>query len=505
MRVDKKSFLIILSPNVRAAKRPPIKTNLSFRMETPENKLERKLLERVVSHTLEYRADDSVQPVYPATSPAELRQHLDKPLPAAPSDPIDVIDQLVADVEGGLVRSTSGRFFGWVMGGNVPAALAADWMTSTWDQNAGMYAVAPAAAIVEEVCGKWLLDLLGLDETCSFALVTGCQMAHVTCLAAARNALLNKRGWDVEQKGLYGTPPIRIVTGDQRHGSIERALRLLGMGQESIIDIPCGADGKLSPSDLESALAGEPDRPTIVLLQAGDINSGSFDSYDELIPIARKYDAWVHVDGAFGLWAQVSPAHKHLTKGIEAADSWATDGHKWLNVPYDSGYAFVANREAHFKAFSHKANYLQYSDSARDQVDWNPEYSRRARGFATYAAIASLGREGIQELVTNACAQATAIVMGADRFPDVEVLCEPIINQGLLRFLDLRPGASVADHDKRTKDVIAKIVKSGEVFFSPTTWKGMRCMRVSVSGWNTTDDDVRRVLAAIEQSLLNEA
>ncbi len=321
---------------------------------------------------------------------------------------------------GGLAASAGGRFFGWVIGGAVPAALAADWLTSAWDQNAGMYAVAPAAAVVEEVCGRWLLELLGLPRTASFALVTGCQMAHVTCLAAARNAVLARHGWDVEQQGLVGAPAIRVVTGDQRHGTIERALRLLGLGQRSIVDIPVDENG-LTGAALEPVLAAAPDAPTIVLLQAGDLNTGAFDPFPEVIPVAHGYGAWVHVDGAFGLWAATSPDHQRLTAGVEQADSWATDGHKWLNVPYDCGYAIVADREAHRRSFSHRVAYLDHSDVARDQVDWNPEYSRRARGFATYAAIASLGREGIGRIVAECCRHARAIVEGAGALPGVQV------------------------------------------------------------------------------------
>ena len=469
-------------------------------MTTPRREPYSPVLDRTLELALEYLEALDERPVGATATLDELRQRLDRPLPSEGQPPLKAVEQLACDVAGGLTGSAGGRFFAWVIGGSVPAALAADWLTSAWDQNAGMYAVAPAAAVVEEVAGRWLLELLGLPATASFALVTGCQMAHVTCLAAARNAVLAKVGWDVEERGLVGAPAVRVVSGDQRHGTIERALRLLGLGRASIVDIPVDENG-LTRAKLEPVLAADPGAPTIVLLQAGDLNTGAFDPFPEVIAAARERGAWVHVDGAFGLWAATSPAHRHLTAGVEQADSWATDGHKWLNVPYDSGYAIVADREAHRRSFAHRVAYLDHSDVARDQVDWNPEYSRRARGFATYAAIASLGREGIGRLVADCCRHASAIVEGAAALPGVEVLCRPRINQGLLRFLDLRPGATGEDHDRRTEEVTARVVSSGEALFACTTWRGLRCMRVSVSGWATTDEDVERTVRAIGAAL----
>ena len=459
------------------------------------------LLQETVKQALAYLEALPQAPVGATATLEQLRKRLGQPLPQGQSDPTKVIQQLVRDVEGGLTGNAGGRFFAWVIGGSVPAALAADWLTSTWDQNSGMFAVAPAAAVVEEVCGRWLLELLGLPATASFALVTGCQMAHVTCLGAARNAVLAKHGWDVEQKGLFEAPPIRVVTGDQRHGTIERALRMLGLGRDCIIDIPVEANGQLSAAALAPVLAAHPNTPTILLLQAGDLNTGSFDPYLELIPLAHKHGAWVHVDGAFGIWAAASQEHQHFTIGINQADSWATDGHKWLNVPYDCGYAIVADRDAHYRSLAHHANYLTHSNVARDQVDWNPEYSRRGRGFATYAAIASLGREGIAQIVSECCRHAHNIVTRAREIPGVEVLHVPHINQGLLRFLDPKKGATEVDHERRTEEVTAKIVASGEAMFACTTWRGVRCMRVSVSGWQTNDEDVTRTVRAIAKAV----
>jgi len=380
-----------------------------------------------------------------------------------------------------------------VIGGALPSAIAADWLTSAWDQTAVLYASGPAAAIVEEVTGAWLKEILGVPQQASFALVTGCQTAHAVCLAAARHALLARRGWDVERRGLNAAPPIRILSGDQRHGSIERAVRLLGLGTDNIRSIDL--------DELDSILGAEPSLATILLLQAGDINTGAFDPFETVIPIARRHAAWVHIDGAFGLWAAASPRLRHLLRGVEAADSWATDGHKWLNVPFDSGYAFIADAEAHRSAVSHRAPYLTHTADARDPLDWNPEWSRRARGFSTYAALRELGRDGVAGLIDRCCRHATTLTLALAQLPGAELLWEPVINQGLVRFLDPTAGAAEADHDQRTEQVIAEIVASGEAFFSATTWRGRRAMRVSVCNWRTSEQDVQRAVDAARKAL----
>jgi len=346
----------------------------------------------------------------------------------------------VRDSEGGIVGSAGGRFYAWVVGGSLPAALAADWLTAAWEQNAGIAAAGPAAAVCEEVAGAWIKDLLGLPAHATFAFVTGCQMAHVTCLAAARHALMARGGWDVERQGLYGARPIRIVTGCEHHGSFDRAVRYLGLGLDHVVRLPVEIDGRLAPETLEHALAAERG-PAIVLLMAGDLNTGIFDPFEALIPIARRYGAWVHIDGAFGLWAGASPKFHHLTAGVDAADSWATDGHKWLNVPYDCGYAFVADPAAHRAAMSHRESYLIHDSEARDQMNYNPEWSRRARGFGTYAALRQLGRDGVAELVERCCHYAHEIVTRIGALEGAAMMWEPIINQGLVRFLDARAGA----------------------------------------------------------------
>jgi glutamate/tyrosine decarboxylase-like PLP-dependent enzyme len=430
-----------------------------------------------------------------------LRGQICKQLTREGMAPEQVIEELVRDVSGGLLGSASGRFFGWVIGGVLPAAMAADWLTSAWQQNAAMYACSPAASVVEETVGSWLKEILRLPSSASFALVSGCQMAHVTCLAAARHALLARRGWDVEAEGLFGAPPIRILSSSERHGSFERAVRMLGFGHARIRLLPVDGEGRLAPEALAAELETDPAAPTIVLLQAGDINIGAYDSFATLIPIARRYQAWVHVDGAFGLWAAASPRLQHLVEGVEQADSWATDGHKWLNVPFDSGFAFVADPEAHRASLAIRAAYLTHATEARDQVEWNPEWSRRSRCFPAYAALRQLGRDGLAELIERCCQHAHSLVMGIGALPGAEVLWEPVINQGLVRFLNPMPGATAEDHDRWTDEVIAKILATGEAFFGGTTWRGQRAMRISVCNWRTSDADVERVVKVVARVL----
>ncbi len=432
---------------------------------------------------------------------ATLRARLAKPFVSEGIDPAQVIDDLAADVAGGLLGSAGGRFFGWVIGGSLPAAIGADWLASTYDQNSALYACGPAAAVVEEVAGSWVKDLLNLPTDASFALTSGCQMAHATCLAAARNALLSDRQWDVEERGLGGAPQITLVTSDAAHGSVERAIRLLGIGKRSIIALPADASGRLPPDELAGELWHRHGDPLIVLLQAGDINTGVFDDYETLIPMSRRAGAWVHVDGAFGLWAAASSMKRHLVDGIGLADSWATDGHKWLNLPYDCGLAFVARAAAHRAAVSHRASYLTHDDHARDQIDWNLEWSRRGRGFALYAGLRELGRTGVAELVDRTCRHAAALVDGMSEIRGVEVLWRPTLNQGLVRFPDDRPDATGSDHDHRTDEVIARIVASGEAFFGGTTWRGMRAMRISVCNWRTDERDVQRAIRAVAEAV----
>jgi glutamate/tyrosine decarboxylase-like PLP-dependent enzyme len=432
---------------------------------------------------------------------ATLRRQLQRELSDEGVPAGQVIRELARDVQGGILGSTGGRFFAWVIGGSLPSALAADWLAAAWDQNAVLYATSPAAAVVEEVAGGWLKEILRLPATASFALVSGCQLAHATCLAAARHALLHERGWDLEERGMFGAPPIRVYCSELQHGSFERALRLLGFGRAQVRTVPANSHGQLQPEALEQALAEAPPQPAVVLLQAGEINTGAFDDFQRIIPIAKRYGAWVHIDGAFGLWAAASKVYAHLTDGMEMADSWATDGHKWLNVPFDCGYAFVRHAEAHRAAMSYSAPYLTHATDARDALDWNPEWSRRARGFSTHAALRELGRAGVAELVERCCKHAHALVTLIGDLPGAEVVWEPMLNQGLVRFVDAKPGASAEDHDRRTNAVIAAIVAKGEAFFGGTTWRGQRAMRVSVCCWRTTEEDVGRAVASVASVL----
>ncbi len=450
-------------------------------------------LERAYRHALQFFDTLDERPVAVTASLESLRAALDKPLRDAGLPAEQVIDDLARDAEAGLLGSTTGRFFGWVIGGTLPASLAADWLASAWDQNGATYAVSPAASVVEEVAGRWLKDILHLPPEASFAFVTGCQMAHVTGLAAARHQLLADRNWDVTREGLAGAPRIRVLTSALRHESLNRAVSLLGIGLDNILHLPLDDAGGLSVDALERALASDPDAATIVCLQAGDLNTGRFDAFARICPLARGYGAWTHVDGAFGLWAAASDRYRDLLRGVEQADSWATDAHKWLNVPFDSGVAVVARPEAHRASLTTRAGYfVDAPESARDQIDWNPEWSRRSRGFAVYAALRELGRDGVAAMVENCCDYTRQLVDGIDAMDGAEKVAEPVINQGLVRFL-----ATDGDHDTWTETVIERIREEGTAWFGGTDWNGMRVMRISVCNHRTTQSDVDRTLAVI--------
>lgn len=457
---------------------------------------------RAFAHANAYLEGLDTAPVAATATLEALRRALGRPLPARGTPAGQVIDELVADTAGGLHGSQGGRFFGWVIGGGLPAALAADWLTAVWDQNACLYASGPAAAVAEEIAGAWLKSLFDLPAETSFAFVTGCQMAHLTGLAAARHALLRDLGWDVEHKGLAGAPPIRVLSNPDRHGSVDVALRLLGIGVDAMELLPLDGDRRVTPQGLAAALGSQAERPTIVVLQAGELNLAAFDPFRELVPIAREAGAWTHVDGAFGLWAKTAPALRPLVDGVELADSWTTDGHKYLNVPYDSGLAFVRDADAHRAAMTLATSYLPAGGGvARDPLDWNPELSRRARGFAVYAALRELGREGLAELVERTCRRARALTEGIAALPGAELVSVSPLNQGLVRFRSAAPGATPADDDRRTDAVIAAVNASGEAFFGGVTWRGRRAMRISVSNWRTSEADVGRAIAAVRAAL----
>jgi glutamate/tyrosine decarboxylase-like PLP-dependent enzyme len=435
------------------------------------------------------------RPIGPAASLAELRACLTKPFPETGQDAEQVIHELVRDAEGGILGSSNGRFFGWVIGGTLPVALAADWLTSAWDQNAASNLTAPAEAVVEEIVGDWAKEILGLPSHVSFAFVTGSQMAHATALAAARHRLLRDRSWDVEEMGLAGAPQLQILTTESRHESILRAVRLLGIGTRAVSYVASDEAGRMDSRALADALRQASDVATIICLQAGDLNTGVYDCFEEICPLAKSANAWVHVDGAFGLWATASPKFRHLLKGADKADSWVTDGHKWLNLPFDSGLVFVADPVAHRNSFAQAASYSVPVEELRNQKDWNPEWSRRGRGFTAYAAIRALGRVGIADIVDRCCAHADRLIRSFGALPATEVVASPVINQGLVRFL-----ANDGDHDRRTERVIARIQAKGVAWFGGAMWRGKRVMRVSVCNWLTSERDIDRAIATVREA-----
>jgi aromatic-L-amino-acid decarboxylase len=456
----------------------------------------RSLLERTQAHAADFLDGLDERPVAATVDATILRRRLGLPLDDAGVPAEQVIDELVAATEGGHLGSAGGRFFAWVIGGALPSALAADWLTSTWDNNATIYACGPAASVVEEVAGAWVKNVLDLPRDASFAFTTGCQMAHFTCLAAARHALLRDRGWDVERHGLNGAPAIRVLATEQRHGSLERALRFLGLGTAALVPLATDTDARVTADALSVALQAS-NAPTIVHLDAADLNVGAVDPFAELIPIAREADAWVHVDGAFGLWARASARHGDKVAGVELAHSWATDAHKWLNTPKDIGVAIVSDREAHRAAMTISADYMIYDGGVRDQIDWTPDWTRRARGFPVYAALRELGRAGVADLIDRCCEHASALANGIAALHGAELVAPATLNQALVRFRSPEPGATEEDHDARTAAVIAAVNAEGTAFFSGTIWKGRRAMRISVINWRTTAENIHATIAAV--------
>jgi glutamate/tyrosine decarboxylase-like PLP-dependent enzyme len=425
--------------------------------------------------------------------PAQTLRSLAMPLPEAEADPVEVIDDLVAAADPGLVASAGPRYFGFVIGGSLPVAVAADWLTSAWDQNAGLYVISPATAVIEEVAASWLLDVLGLPATSSVGFVTGGMMANFTALAAARHEVLARAGWDVEERGLIGAPQVHVVIGEEAHVTVNRSLGLLGLGRSRVTRVPADDQGRMRAGPLREVLASRVG-PTIVCAQAGNVNTGAFDSFAEIADATREHRAWLHIDGAFGLWAAASPALHHLALGANRADSWALDAHKWLNVPYDNGIAVVAHPQPHRAAMSIAAAYLvRGSGAERDSSQWVPEASRRARGVTVYAALRTLGRRGIADLVERSCALAGQMANTLRQAPGIEILNEVVLNQVLVRFHPRIPG----DADAMTRAVIARVQQDGTCWAGGTTWHGVAAMRISVSGWSTTREDIARSAAAI--------
>ncbi|MEO6212008.1 MAG: aminotransferase class V-fold PLP-dependent enzyme [Vicinamibacterales bacterium] len=433
------------------------------------------------------------RPVFPSATFHDLVRALGTPLADAPMDPCEVITQLAAAAEPGLVATVGPRYFGFVTGGALPAAVAADWLSTVWDQNAALHALSPASAAIEHVAARWLLEVLGLPGSASVGFVTGATMANTAALAAARHEVLRRVGWDVEAHGLQGAPRVNVVAGAEAHASVRSATRLLGLGASTITYADADGQGRMVASSLGLALQ-RLEGPTIVCAQSGNVNTGAFDPVAEIVSLSHEHGAWVHIDGAFGLWAAASPARRHLVRGAETADSWAVDGHKWLNVPYDSGFVIVAHPAAHRAAMSQTAAYLlRAGEEERDGMDWTPEASRRARGNAVYAALRSLGRTGLAQLVERCCACATRL---ADRLrlePGVEVLNDVVLNQVLVRYRSTQ-GANI------TPAVIAAVQQDGVCWAGGTDWHGEPAMRISVSGWKTTELESDRSAESILRS-----
>jgi glutamate/tyrosine decarboxylase-like PLP-dependent enzyme len=465
---------------------------------TPPAEVTDAALDRAVVHARAFVHALGETPVRPTAGLAELRERFAGPLPDGPMDPAAVIDELVANADGGLVRSAGPRYFGFVIGGGVPASLAADWLTSAWDQNAGLYVIGPAAAVAEEVAGAWLADLFGLPEGASVGYTTGATMASFTGLAAGRHALLAKQGWDVERQGLFGAPEVPVVVSDESHVTIFAALQMLGMGRDRVIRVATDDQGRMRADALADILAGL-DRPALVTAQAGNVNTGAFDPLPAIVAAVRANGGWLHVDGAFGLWAAADPARRHLLDGVGDADSWTTDAHKWLNVPYDSGLSFVRDAAAHHAAMTlGAAYYVETSGGERDNYNWVPESSRRARGFAVWAALRSLGRSGVAEMIGRTSDVAARIGAGlASGGPGIRVLNDVVLNQVLVRFDD--PSGDPARGDARTAAIVAAVQDDGSIWLGGTTWHGQRAMRISVSNWATTAAIGDEVVAVIRR------
>jgi glutamate/tyrosine decarboxylase-like PLP-dependent enzyme len=445
---------------------------------------ERELFRQAADHAADFVETLDTRPIRDSSETEALYDVLGGPLPEEGLDDQAVLTALVEGSEPGLVASPSGRYFGFVVGGSLPAATAADWLATAWDVNAGGWALGGAAMVVEEIARGWIAELLGLPSGVSAGFVTGCQMAHVTSLAAARHHVLARAGWDVTQDGLAGGPSLRVVVGEQRHVTIDRALRLLGIGASSLVVVPADDQGRMRVDELPE-LGGV---PTIVCGQAGEVNTGAFDDLEAIADAAEGTGAWFHVDGAFGLWAAATPQLRYLVRGVERADSWATDCHKWLNVPYDSGIAFCAHPDSHREAMTATASYivLQEDPRRRDAVDWGPEFSRRARGFAVYAALRSLGRSGVADLVERCCSHARIFAELLEA-GGATILNDVVLNQALVRFGD----------GETTREVIRRVQEDGTCWLGGTEWQGEHAMRISVSNWRTTREDVERSAAAI--------
>lgn len=452
----------------------------------------RAVLADVSERAAAYREGAPQRSHSPRQGYAEARAAFDAPTPEHGADGAQVIAELARLAEPGLANIVGPRFFGWVMGQSHPTGVAADWLLSAWGQNVGNAHATPSASACEEVVARWLLDLLDLPREASVGFVSGATLANFTCLAAARGEVLRRVGWDVEADGLIGAPPVHVVVGEEAHSTVFSGLRYLGLGAKRIISVPADEQGRMRVDAFARAIAPL-DGPIIAIAQAGHINSGAFDSFEQIAEAAHAKGAWVHVDGAFGLWARACKDRAHLGRGLELCDSWGTDGHKWLQTPYDSAYAIVRDANAHRRAMGISASYLPEGEE-RHPADYTPELSRRARGFATWATIKAFGRDGIDALVSRDCELARRMAERLNAAPDVEVLNDVVLNQVAVRLgSDMDGEAS----DALTKRTIARIQREGVCFVGGAHWRGREIIRISVCGMNTTEADADKSAEAI--------
>jgi glutamate/tyrosine decarboxylase-like PLP-dependent enzyme len=448
-----------------------------------DSREENSALSRAAAYGLTYR--QKVKPLHPPAGTAELRRRLAIPLPDEPRNGAAVIDDLISAAEPGLVDNTSGSFFAWVMGGSDTTGVAADWLTSIWGQNAAIHQTSPAAAIAEEAAAGWLLDLLDLPRESSVGFVTGATMASFVCLAAARAAVLERHGWEFDEDGLQGAPAVRIFLSDEAHASNLAALRYLGFGRRNLVTIPSDGQGVMPATVLARAM-DEWSGAAIVIAQAGQINTGGFDNFPALHHLCRSKGAWLHVDGAFGLWLRTLPEKAHLTQGLDQADSWAVDGHKWLQIPYDSGFAIVRDSAAHRRAMDISAAYLNsHHADGRNPTEFNPELSRRARGFAVWAVLQALGRAGVREIVSRHCRLARLVAEHLARVPGIEVLNSVDANQIIFR---------VSGDDSIHEHLADRLNHAGKLFVRPAAWKKKACMRLSIISGDTQEPDVHELI-----------
>ncbi len=441
------------------------------------------------------------RPVRVQATHDELLVAIGGALPDRGEAPGEVVDHLATVADPGLIASAGPRFFGFVIGGSLPSALAADWLTSAWDQNAGLYVIGPAASVAEEVAADWLINLFGLPAESSVGFSTGATMASFTALAAGRHRVLERLGWNVEEDGLIGAPDIAVVVGEEAHVTIHVSLQMLGLGRNRVYKVAADEQGRMRADALRETLAGLGDRPVLVCAQSGNVNSGAFDPLPEIVAAVRDLpNAWLHVDGAFGLWAAVTPELRHLTAGIADADSWTTDAHKWLNVPYDSGIAIVRDAAAHHAAMTlGAAYYVETAGGERDPYNWVAESSRRARGIPIYAALRELGRDGLAEMIDRCCSLARRMADGLRDAAGVTILNDVVLNQVLVRFDPPGADADEAAIDAHTRAVIAAVQADGTCWLGGTTWHGMAAMRISVSNWSTTEADADVSVLAIRR------